>query len=660
MDAELVASGVSTKLLETMIARHRQDLFRLQRLQQYYLGQHDIAGRQTTAGLPNNRLICNYARYITDMAVGYLFGVPVSYSASAGVELAPIIDEYTGQTIPGLDAELARQTSIYGLGYELVYANAEASPRSVDVLPQNIFLVCDDTVEHNKLFAVHYFARYKDGDGAELAGYEISVYTHTHIHAYFSPGPTCADFQDRGATPHYFGQVPVIEYRNNNDGQGDFEQVIPLIDAYNKLQSDRVNDKEQLVDALLVLYGASLPPEKIAQLKRHRMLKMPKDGKAEYLVKQLNENQVQVLRDCISEDIHKFSMVPNLTDENFAGNASGVAIRYKLLALSQLAATKERYFQRGLRQRLAMYSAFLQMKQNIAPVDAARVDVVFGRNLPANESEIAQMVTGLRGLVSDETLLAQLPFVEDSAEEEALVKKQEQQRTQAAGEVSRMVAGLRGLVSDKTLLAQLPFVQDPAKEASLLLKQEQNRMKDAAEISQMVANLRGFISDETLLAQVPFVQDPDKEKLLLKRQQKKQAEQALEQAAREAGAAASAEAAVGRSAQGEAAAGERPKQRSESPADFVASADPEATRQSAASAREDRPPLDAADEQKANPRAKDPAAEDERDAPQGIQNRLLANRAPDEAQQAQAQEETQEDERERKKRGKRGRNPFAR
>ena len=55
-----------------------------------------------------------------------------------------------------------------------------------------------------------------------------------------------------------FGAVPIIEYRNNEERQGDFEQLISLIDAYNLLQTDRISDKEAFVDALLVTFGFGL------------------------------------------------------------------------------------------------------------------------------------------------------------------------------------------------------------------------------------------------------------------------------------------------------------------------------------------------------------------------------------------------------------------
>ena len=69
----------------------------------------------------------------------------------------------------------------------------------------------------------------------------------------------------------------------------------------------------------------------------------------------LQENDVDVLRKNLESDIHKISMVPNMSDENFVGNASGVAIKYKLLAFEQMTKNKERYMEKGLKERFKLF-----------------------------------------------------------------------------------------------------------------------------------------------------------------------------------------------------------------------------------------------------------------------------------------------------------------
>ena len=115
--------------------------------------------------------------------------------------------------------------------------------------------------------------------------------------------------------------------------------------------------------------------------------------------------------------------MPDLTDKAFAGNQSGVAMRYKLFGLEQLCNEKERWFREGLRCRLRLLCAFLAVKGQPA-IDADSIEITFTRNLPADTQAQAGIVTTLRDLVSDETLLRQLEFVDDPEAEMARVQEQ--------------------------------------------------------------------------------------------------------------------------------------------------------------------------------------------------------------------------------------------
>ena len=85
-------------------------------------------------------------------------------------------------------------------------------------------------------------------------------------------------------------------------------------------------DRERLVDAILAFYGINLTKEQRIALKESRTLAgIPADAKVEYIVKNINEAYADVLRSSLLSDIHKISMTPDMSDQNFAGNSSGVA-----------------------------------------------------------------------------------------------------------------------------------------------------------------------------------------------------------------------------------------------------------------------------------------------------------------------------------------------
>lgn len=407
--------SIPVKLLLNCISEHRKSIDRFDRLNKYYDGKHKILERVlANSDLPNNKIICNHAEYITDMATGYFIGNPVTYK---GNSIKTILDNFKTIGIHNVDTELCRDISINGAGYELVYMTSEEVPipKSTNIDPRNIFLVVDDTVEYKSMFAVHYYPKYDIDNNTK--GYYVNVFTENKVYKYLFKDLTSNQCELLSEELHYFKKVPVIEYWNKKNLQGDFEGVITLIDAYNLLQSDRVNDKEQLVDALLAIIGTSLGDDEeemtaTAQLlKRMKILELPPDGDAKWLVKQLNEAEVEVLKKSLKDDIHEFSKVPCLTDENFASQASGVAMKYKLFGLEQLAKTKEGYYKIGLRERLELYANIFNIKGNNVKLDD--IEIGMTRALPVNEVEIANMVTTLDGTVSLETRLSLLPFITD-------------------------------------------------------------------------------------------------------------------------------------------------------------------------------------------------------------------------------------------------------
>src|SRR5690606_35381363 len=81
----------------------------------------------------------------------------------------------------------------------------------------------------------------------------------------------------------------------------------------------------------------------------------------------------------------------------------------------QLAKIKERYFIQGLRERLKLFANVLKVKGKA--VDVSDVKITMTRNLPANDVEIANMISQLSSSVPNETLIGQLSFIDDPAEE---------------------------------------------------------------------------------------------------------------------------------------------------------------------------------------------------------------------------------------------------
>jgi len=423
-------TALNKELIYKLIQKHTQERQRLKELKNYYMGDHAILKHERrNKNAPNFRTVANHAKDIADTATGYFMGNAVKYNNTADSDIESLLVAFDGAEIDQVDTQNALNMSIYGRAYEYIYAKeglTELDSTSID--PENVFLVYDDSIERKVLFAVYYY-EIKD-DSKDATKYQAEVFTqnlHYHIVLRDSSMGTTRNEQ---VEPHNLGQVPIIEYRNNNFAIGDYEQQISLIDAYNSLMGNRVNDKEQAIESILVLYGAQLgdTPEEthkaMSILNEEGLLELPMDAKADFLKNMLDEGATEILRKALKEDIYTFSHVPNLTDENFAGNSSGVAMEFKLLGLEMITKTKEANYKRGIRQRITIFAHYLGMQQ--IALEAHSIVPQFSRGLPKNLLELSQVINNLEGKVSLRQLISLLPFVEDpDAELEELEEEKE-------------------------------------------------------------------------------------------------------------------------------------------------------------------------------------------------------------------------------------------
>jgi SPP1 family phage portal protein len=398
----------SKKLIEEAIAYNDKFCDGYEFLDNYYIGHHRINNRTKSIAYKNNKIMVNHCKYITDMNTAYLIGNPVDYQTLGDLEpetIEPVLELYRKQTISDKDVAVANLNSKMGIGYDYTFIGKKGDVKTEPIDPRNAIVVYDDTLERTPLWGILY-----KRDGRQLES--VMVVTSGEVIQY-NPQLVETDRQS-----HFFGEVPLNEYWNNDEAQGDYEQIISLVDAYEFLTSDRINDKEQLVESILVLKGFGLEESQREDLLTYRMLQnLPTDGTAEYIAKMFNETQIEILRKAIESDIHKISMTPNMSDENFVGNSSGVAIAYKLLPFEQSIKNKERTMEAGLKRRFQLYVNHLAFLSKMKYVEVHDIDVIFKRNLPKNDYETSQMINNLRGVVSPETLISQLTFVKDPSEE---------------------------------------------------------------------------------------------------------------------------------------------------------------------------------------------------------------------------------------------------
>jgi SPP1 family phage portal protein len=413
-DTELNAA-----LLQKMINKFNMNVLpQLQKWDNYYKGKHIILNKSyNDPSKECNHIVTNFCKIIADTYSGYICGKPVSYTSNNDISEVQATINYNDDNSENIS--WCSNALIYGVGYELQWIDKNAEVRYSQVSPLNGFAIYDNTLDCELLYFVRW---YKSDNFDESDLHYIEVYSADSVKIYKSTGLLGAlEFVEENV--HYFKDVPVSIFWLNDAQESIFNSVISLNDAYNELQSSEIDDFNAWVDAYLALFGVDAEAEDIAAMKENRVLVLPEGASANWLVKNANDTQINNILDNIKKNIFKVTACPDMADDNFLAQ-SGTALAYKLVGFENVASGIVARFIKAIQRRIELICNILDTKAS--EVVWRDVNINFVRNLPVNTTETIQLINSLKGIVSDKTLLGQLPFIDDVESEIEAVEAQKQ------------------------------------------------------------------------------------------------------------------------------------------------------------------------------------------------------------------------------------------
>lgn len=460
------------KLVQWYVSDHfNNQLPRILELERYYLADNNIHYwlSNKRSNRADNRISSALARYITNIQVGYEFGTPLTFGYQnkddendTGENVIQAVNDFNQTNDePYHEKIMGKNLANVGRAYELLYVpEGTKQPKITAIDPNSAFVVWSTDVEPIELFAVRYYVV----NDADKTYYQIEVYTDNHIYHFTAGTNPDSDWTLTSDEEHYFQQVPLTEYRLNEERVGAWETKLDEIDAYDQALSEMANSQADFSNAMLMINGkvanrsgkteqmldpkgqpvyldnvsggytnqsttkgkpnAPVMVQKVLDTKANVLYLKPyvhdnpngsptiSNTSAAYLTKSLNADEWQIYIQQLLSDIHKDTNTPDTTDQNFAANASGVAMAYKLWGSDQEMAMSETLYQRGLRRRLRLLAIYwnyvsstgIKVTDDSNPAD--NVTITFTPNLPKNNQETMTLIQGLNqtGKFSAQTL----------------------------------------------------------------------------------------------------------------------------------------------------------------------------------------------------------------------------------------------------------------
>ena len=340
-ETEITAGNVVEVLNKALPihARNREDEKYLER---YVRGVQPILDRVKAVNAEiNNKIVVNIANQIVTFKTAEFAGEPIQYISrgnrpEAPEKVAQINSMMMAEGKQSKDMQLAYNIFTYGVGYRL--AIHDRKPKVSDLFdeapfeiyipdPRNTFVVRLNDVSKRVMMGVTYV--FLDDNQTHV---RYTVYTDNVT--FTVDGTMLRAERVVNAVHHNFGMVNLVEYPCNPLYMGAFEVVLPLLDAINTTQSNRLDGIEQFIQAIMVFEGVDITREQFLELKDLGALKLPPsmDGRTSrvyYLNEQLDQTQTQTLVDDMYQTILQIVGMPSQGNANTSDSSNNGAVIMK-------------------------------------------------------------------------------------------------------------------------------------------------------------------------------------------------------------------------------------------------------------------------------------------------------------------------------------------
>nr|DAF79383.1 MAG TPA: Portal [Caudoviricetes sp.] len=396
-DVTEVTTGNVIDVLQKALFVHLQNQADIDYLYRYYRGDQPILNRDKDVRPEiNNKIVENRANEIVSFKVGYLMGEPVQYVSRGDDEgiaknVMRLNDYVMSEDKPAKDKELADWFHICGTSYRMILpddmadVDEDEAPFEIFTLdPRYCFVVYSTALGNPPLMGVKYILK---EDGTLV----FSCYTQDH---YYEVNNTWAILHSE---PQYLG-IPIIEYPANKARLGAFEIVIPLLDAINTVESNRLDGVEQFVQALMLFHNVDISSEDFGNLKEMGAIKfkdIDAQTKAEiqYLTSEMNQAQTQTLVDSMYNTVLTICGMPNRNGgSSTSDTGSAVIMRDGWSAAEARAKDSELMFKRSEKEFLKLLLRICRDLGDLS-LKLSGLEIRFTRRNYENITEKANVLT---------------------------------------------------------------------------------------------------------------------------------------------------------------------------------------------------------------------------------------------------------------------------
>lgn len=417
---------LTTEQIESLWTRSDALRKKQARARRYYKGESDITSRNVkySSGVKKSNVPTNWAGYVVGMYTGAMTAQP--YQVAPDDEDVPdTTGNYTdiskAASLDATDVENLRNALICGYGLEL-HEFVDSEHKVMSEKPEVWSLLRDEN-EAIVVAMTRFVIPKGDLFRGEMLEAETEiqyVYDDKQRVAYRRTvtGAIRGAWTELERSPHYYGAVPVVEFRiNDNRDPLLSDALLKQIDEYEEIDSLSGDDIRNTADAILVLKGVdpAWVKEHSELINSQRVLPIPDDAEATYLTRETDTQRIDSRMNRSREAIHIMACVPDIQQiVGATGGTSGIALKLKFMPMEQQAGAMALEIKKGIAQRIDVINSIMR-KATQKTIDNYKI--IIGFNMPINRIEEWDSIGNLTGIVSHKTQIELLSDIDDAQKE---------------------------------------------------------------------------------------------------------------------------------------------------------------------------------------------------------------------------------------------------
>lgn len=432
-----------SSIIKDLIDEH--DTTKMLEGQRYYYNENDILDRKQyyykdgaeieDDTKVNNKPPHNWHKLLVDQKVAYLVGQPPVLQTEEGKkEYEDRLNLILAEEWHDKLTELGKNSSNKGTEWLHVYINEEGLFKFIIIPAEEVIPIYDTSLQENLEAVLRYYL-------VEVNGKErirVEWWTRDTVTFYIQDDSgvfVLDDTEPKNPDYHFYyndigygwTKVPFIEFPNNEERLSDLKFYKELIDLYDKNIADLANNLEEVQEVITILKGyedTDLSEFK-ENLRYYKAIKVSGEGGVDKLELNIPIEAKKEMLDRLEENIFLFGQGVNMKTDRFGNSPSGVALKFLYSSLDLKASIMERKFRKSIKRLLWFATEYINIIDK-KDYDSTTVQVTFRKTMITNDKEDVEIAKDSKGIISDETIIANHPWVEDVAVEKERLEKQEE------------------------------------------------------------------------------------------------------------------------------------------------------------------------------------------------------------------------------------------